>query len=295
MAPTRKPLLPQRFRVGAFLCAAVVVVSATIAAQLSPLANVSSASAVCQAPLLDCTSGAIAPGPSGGGVNLVRSKTKPGTPAKPATKTSGGTIIAVPPPNWSANTIALVCAIMLVRPWYCPAPPGPKVTPAVPATPAITLTDIAGFIPRTPALQSEPAGWALVGLPTNFIATELVHDVSGRLLGTAATVRFTPVSFSWNYADGTLATTATPGASWSALGLPAFSPTATSHTFSSTGLFTVRVNVTLRASYRLGTGSWSSISGSLTRSATVTVRVSRGSAPVLVSSDCLPNPSAIGC
>ncbi|MEN9752236.1 MAG: hypothetical protein RLZZ600_1283 [Actinomycetota bacterium] len=291
MAPARKPLLPLRFRAGASLCAAVLVVSAIIAAQFSPLVSVSPAAAVCQGPVLDCTSGSI----TGGGVNLVRSKTKPGAVAKPGTRTPGGSIIVVPPPSWSSNVTALICAIMFPRPWYCPPPASTRVTPAIPATPAVTLSDLASFVPRTPGLETEPAGWAIVSLPANMIANEPTHDVSGRLLGTNATVRFTPFAYTWTFGDGQSATTTTPGATWSALGLPAFSPTATSHIYTSTGVFTVRVVVSLRASYRLAGGSWTAVAGTLQRTTSAIVRVSRGSRPVLVTGDCLLNQRAVGC
>jgi hypothetical protein len=191
--------------------------------------------------------------------------------------------------------VSLVCAIMVVRPWYCPVKPTVKVIPAVPATPAVTLSDLAAFVPRTPGIHSEPAGWALIGLPANFIAIEPTHDVSGSLLGSAATVRFTPLSFAWSYGDGQSRTTTSAGASWASLGQATFSPTPTSHVFTRAGTFDVRVSVLLRASYRVGSGSWVAVSGTLTRTTSISLLVAQGSIPLLVARGCLPRTVALGC
>lgn len=286
MATTRNRFSPRSIRVVALF---LVTLSIAIV-PLTPLASPSPAHAVCAPPILDCTTGAI----GGGGVILDRTKTKPAVPGKPAVTAPGGKVIVIPPPSGPPSLIAFLCAVYPVRPWYCPTPPAaPK--PAIPSRPAISLSSLASFVPRTPSLVSEPRGWGLVGLPMNFIATEPIHDVAGTLLGTAATVRFTPTSFAWAYGDGGTRTSSTPGFSWASLRLASFSPTATSHVFTIAATRTVRVTVTLTASYRLGNGAWTPISGALTRSVGISVRLVSAADPLLVSDPCVPGNPSLGC
>lgn len=287
MATTRDRHLPQWARVVASLLSAAALISL----QFSHLVQVSRAEAACIGPLIDCTTGAIV----GGGVNLVRSKVTPGTGATPAKKVFSGPIVVVPKPSLTTPVMNLQCSVIVPRPWYCPALPTVRVTPAIPATPTVTLADLANFMPQTPLLRSEPAGWGIVDLPVNLIVTVTTHDVPGRLLGASATVRFTPVRYSWTYGDGQTRVTTVPGGSWSGLGLAPFSATTTSHTFAQAGLYPVQVAVIFSASYRLGSGSWQAISGTVQRPASVTVRISSGSVPVLVTQGCRLGQADIGC
>lgn len=287
MATTRNRNLPLRVRVVASFILGCVVSGLA----LSPVVGAPMAQAACLAPVRDCTSGAV----SGGGVALVRTKVTPGSSGTPAKKVSSGSSIVVPLPKLAPEVLNLQCAVITPRPWYCPPKVVVRITPAVPATPTVVLADIANFIPQAPALRSEPAGWGIIGLPINFIATEPTHDVPGRLLGMSATVRFSPTSFAWSYGDGQSRTTAMAGSTWAALALPTFSATPTSHTYAKSGLFTVVVTATLTASYRLGSGSWQSISGTLTRSASITVRLASGAVPVLVSESCRAGQAGLGC
>jgi hypothetical protein len=287
MATTRNRNLPLRVRVVASLLSGL----AFTALSLSPWSSLSPAQAACVGPLFDCTAGSIA----GIGVTLVRSKVTAGSPATPSKKVTIGTIIIVPKPNLTLPVLNLQCSVITPRPWYCPALPVVRVTPAVAATPALTIADLASFIPHSPGLASEPAGWGIVGLPVNFIALEPTHDVAGNLLGQRATVRFTPVSYSWTYGDSQSRTSYTPGTTWLALKLPTFSATPTSHTYSKAGVYTVTVSVQLSATYRIASGSWQSISGSLTRIASIAVHLSAGAIPVLVADGCLAHPEGVGC
>jgi hypothetical protein len=287
MATTRNRNLPLRVRVVASFVTGIALTALT----LSPWSSLSPAQAACVGPVLDCTAGSIA----GTGVTLVRSKVIAGSPATPSKKVTTGTIIVVPKPNLTLPVLNLQCSVITPRPWYCPVLSVVRVTPAVAATPALTIADLASFVPQSPGLASEPAGWGIVGLPVNFIALEPTHDVAGSLLGQRATVRFTPVSYSWSYGDSQARAGSAPGATWLALKLPTFSATPTSHTYSKAGVYTVTVSVHLSATYRIASGSWQSISGSLTRTASISVRLSAGAIPVLVADGCLAHPEGIGC
>ena len=100
----------------------------------------------------------------------------------------------------------------------------PTAPPEEPAAPVVvTLRDIASFRPSAPDNGMEPGGWAIEGLPANFVAGASVQVVSGTLLGQPADVRFTPVGYRWTHSDGAVVEGDGPGATWAALGQREFS------------------------------------------------------------------------
>ena len=108
----------------------------------------------------------------------------------------------------------------------------PTAPPEEPAAPVVvTLRDIASFRPAAPDNGMEPGGWAIEGLPANFVAGASVQVVSGTLLGQPADVRFTPVGYRWTHSDGAVVEADGPGATWAALGQREFTATATSHVY----------------------------------------------------------------
>ena len=154
----------------------------------------------------------------------------------------------------------------------------------------MTLRDIASFRPAAPDNGMEPGGWAIEGLPANFVAGASVQVVSGTLLGQPADVRFTPVGYRWTHSDGAVVEGDGPGATWAALGQREFSPTATSHVYASAGEYTVDLSVVMRAEYRFAGSPWRSISGTLSL-AGAPQRVLVGEFDtVLTQGDCLANP-----
>lgn len=159
----------------------------------------------------------------------------------------------------------------------------------------VTLRDIASFRPAAPGNGMEPAGWAIEGLPANFVAAASVEVVSGTLLGQPADVRFTPVGYRWAHSDGAVVEASTPGAPWAALGQREFSETATSHVYATSGVYTVHLAVGLRAEYRFAGSPWRAISGTLTV-AGEPQRVLVGEVDtVLTRGDCNENPAGPGC
>ena len=172
-----------------------------------------------------------------------------------------------------------------------PAPPAPAPITYAP----ITLSDLANFVPQSASLTSQPRGWAVVNLNTNFIACASTHVVGGSLFGRSAEVRFTPRAYDWNYGDGGSQTTGGPGARWDSLGLREFSPTATSHIYGSEGSFTTSVSVRYGAEYRVGGGAWIPVSGEVSSSATTAVVIVQGAETVLTARDCTANRTSPGC
>jgi len=166
--------------------------------------------------------------------------------------------------------------------------------PGAPTAP-ITLDDIASFRPVTGGSGMEPNGWMVTGLDTNFYSAASVHVVDGMLLGTPAAVRFTPRSWLFDYGDGASARTSTGGASWAALGLAEFDPTATSHVYAASGTFTIDIAVEYGAEYSLDGQTWTAIAGTLTVPAARFTATAGGAKTVLVARDCLANPRGPGC
>ena len=167
--------------------------------------------------------------------------------------------------------------------------------PADPGTAPVTLADIAQFRAEVGAHAMEPDGWAVAGLPANVWSEASVHSVDGTLLGGAATVRFTPVAWHWDYGDGSHATLTTGGGRWATMGGREFSRTPTSHVFAREGTYTVSLSVDFRAEYRVGSGSWTPIAGTLAAPATpLGVTVARAST-VLVAGACTDRPRSPGC
>lgn len=124
--------------------------------------------------------------------------------------------------------------------------PGPgrnSSTGAPPTITTITSTDLAAFAPASAAIRMEPDGWALLHRPTNFWIDATAHSQHGTLFGRPVTVEFTPHRVHWDYGDGTTATTDTLGASWRTLRAPELSTTATSHTYTERGTYTVTATI----------------------------------------------------
>jgi hypothetical protein len=174
---------------------------------------------------------------------------------------------------------------------YTP-PPG---APGAPGAPAVTLSDIASFRPAVGSDHMEPNGWTVVGLETNFYSDAERHVVDGRLLGTPASVRFTPRTWHWDYGDGAVLDSSTPGASWASLGLPEFEPTATSHIYATAATSTIRLTIGFSAEYRVAGGSWAPIVGTLSIPAPPATTIASGAKTVLVARDCASNPAGPGC
>ena len=207
---------------------------------------------------------------------------------------SNGTRSTKPTPYYPTGTIAFNCLARQSTIASCrrtPAPPAPAPVTFAP----VTLTDLANFVPQSASLTSQPRGWTVVNLNTNFIAGASTHVVGGSLFGQSAEVRFTPHAYDWNYGDGGTQTTSVSGARWDALGLREFSATPTSHIYGSEGSFTTSVSVRYGVEYRVGGGAWIPVSGEVSSSATTTVVIVEGANTVLAARDCKNSRSSQSC
>ena len=181
---------------------------------------------------------------------------------------------------------------------YCRSlrPIGVVVGQPSPATPgwSATISDLARFVPATATVVGEPDNVAVVGLPANFPSSAATETLPAAIPGRPLTIRFTPVSYAFDYGDGERRTSTTPGAAWDASGQPQFTPTDTSHVFTEPGTFTVTATVTYSAEIDLGAG-WVPINGTLTGPpASREIRVVKAYT-ALVQATCTERSPAPGC
>lgn len=170
----------------------------------------------------------------------------------------------------------------------------PAEEDAAPAIPAITIADVARFVPDGSAIAGEPDDVGVVGLPTNFVATASVHTVNDSLFGFPVAVRFTPAGYDFSFGDGTTATTTSGGQSWTDLGQAQFTPTPTSHTYAERGTYSAQVDVRYTAEVDFGVG-WFPISGEVTSvGAPQEIRIFEAHT-ALVAHTCEQAPSSPGC
>lgn len=188
-----------------------------------------------------------------------------------------------------------VCS--LFRPGDCVivVPPPLEGAGAAPVQP-VTIHDVASFAPDAPTVTTEPGEWGLLKRYTNVIAGASGHVRTGTLLGQPVEVNFIPVGFSFDYGDGTTASSATGGASWAALGLAEFSKTPTGHRYTEPGEKSITVVVTYQAEYRLAGGAWQPVVGTLDVPSTSphTIHVLRNTT-VGVDKPCTAGRKAVGC
>jgi hypothetical protein len=226
-------------------------------------------------------------GIGGGQVDLHGSASQPGTPGG---GTSGPDRATGHRPTAAEERRARELATGRSEFWVEFTPP-----PGAPGAPAVTLSDIASFRPTVGTDHMEPNGWTVVGLSTNFYSDAGSHVVDGTLLGTPASVRFTPRTWTWTFGDGAELTASTPGASWAALGVPEFEPTATSHVYAAAATATIQLTVGFGAEYRVAGGGWTPIAGTLPVPAPPMTMTASGAKTVLVARDCAANPTGPGC
>jgi hypothetical protein len=159
----------------------------------------------------------------------------------------------------------------------------------------VTLADLASFRPAQPTLAGEPAGFGVVGMPTNLLASASEQRIPGTVLGWDVTVRFVPVAYVFDNGDGTTTRATTGGTSWAALGQGQFTPTATSHAYRARGTYPVSVTVEYEASVDFGSGTWRPVPGVVrAQAAGYGVRVVEVRT-ALVDRTCVEDPTGPGC
>lgn len=163
------------------------------------------------------------------------------------------------------------------------------VSPPKTVTKPESVHDLESFRPNRPGQYSEPVGWTIAGLRTNFVSRARTHIVSGELAGHAADVRFIPVRYRRTFGDGDSQSTTSRGKKWST----PWANTSTDHIYRESGNVTVRLVVDYVAEYRFAGLDWVRLSGIVSRSAAnLDLRVFDAST-VLVARPC--QDGAFGC
>lgn len=175
------------------------------------------------------------------------------------------------------------------------APAAGTCSPCAPRNFTISVSDLVNFAPSAPTAAMEPNGWAVVRVPANFIAQSTPEVHTGPLLGYDAEVRFTPLSYDWNYGDGIRRTTASGGQTWQLLGVPEFSDTPTSHAYTLAGRFEAEVKASFTAEYRFAGQAWNAVSGIVTATSEPLEVLVGEAKTVLVSKDCAVDRYGPGC
>ena len=265
---------------------------------VAPAGVTASAGAVSCAPATVCHGAGI----SDGGLDIwagIRYPSRPGVPGSPATPGSDGyrgpfRFGIEPYPVFVGDVTPAVCALFQVLPWYCPRP-GEPGTPDQPAVPELSIDDLQRFVPESPTIATQPAGWTVAGLHTNMLAGARRHVRSGLVLGWPVDVAFVPVAYRWSYGDGASGETASAGATWQTSGVSEFAHTVTSHVYLNPGTYAARVAAVYRVSYRFSGFSWVDVTGEVAaESGPATVVVARFDR-ALVGSACEMFSRVTGC
>ncbi|GAB3132876.1 PKD domain-containing protein [Marisediminicola antarctica] len=216
------------------------------------------------------------------GVGLGASATLPGSAPRPSAGGEAATVNAQAPRAPICDPTGRVCRDQFT------------VTGPLDGRGPITLSDLVNFRPLVQVHRVQPDGWSVVGLHTNFYTATVAQVQDDLLLGIPASVRFTPVTYRWDYGDGESATTQTGGRSWSDLGLDEFDRTPTSHVYTRSGTFDITLAVDFGAEYRFGEAGWIPIAGSVSVPAnSLTVSASEAKT-VLVGRECTAR-ALLGC
>lgn len=231
----------------------------------------------------------------------------------------GGGSVNVPPPppdpdayypgartrdEWLAQcAFDQACADAVVAPGGAPLPgteqadqqpADPAPAPAAPDPTTATIEDVAQFAPQPPRVIGEPDGVGVVGMPTNFVVDAAEHTVTGQIFDVPVTVRFTPVSYVFDYGDGGTRETTSPGTSWDDLDVPQFTATDTSHSYGAAGEYEASVTIRYAAEADAG-GGWFPIAGLLELNTPTTVIRVVEVDTALVERTCDEDPSGPGC
>ena len=236
------------------------------------------------------------------GVDVSDSWLRPGSPGSPGDAGTGGSAAGGtswlgpyrPSIPWSMRVV--YCVALVVTPSWCGTSQAPvEATPPEPVIPTLTIDDLSHVEPQSPSLTTQPAGWSVINLPTNFIATIAEHVVTTVVLGRDVEVRFTPIRYDWSFGDGDTKATSSPGATWDQLGVAEFSNTTTSHRYRTLQSVAPMVTVTYSAAYRWFGQDWISVDGTLSRDASAPIVFVQNADTVLVASLCRSGLNAPGC
>lgn len=111
-------------------------------------------------------------------------------------------------------------------------------------------------LPASELVVQPPGGRTLVNFETNFYTEQGEFTRVVRLLGQRVELRIWPETFTWHYGDGSSEQTSSAGSAYPELEI--------THRYLAKGRVAVSVDTTYAADYRVGTGGWQRVDGTVT-------------------------------
>ncbi len=205
-----------------------------------------------------------------------RPKPNPGhsneRPSRPTGNKSGAGSAEPPPPvvRWhnkcGARPIAVDgghCWVRHEQPRQPAAPSSPsrgqapvQEAPALPAVPVVTQRDFQSVPLSAGVVHVWPNGWGVAGKRTAFWTEDTTQTKTLTMLGQQVTVEAVPVSWRWDFGDGTVKWTHSPWRKPVSLERAGFY-----HVYSKAERVKVTVTVRYEGRYRVGDGPWTDIDG----------------------------------
>lgn len=159
-------------------------------------------------------------------------------------------------------------------------------------TPPLSIDEVRTLLVLDPEIRSDNAGRGVRNAETNFYADAQTRHLVTTLNGVEVELRATPVSYHWDYGDGTPARITTVAGH----AQPEFNaPTPTSHVYEDTGRYEVTLTTVYIGEYREAGGDWVLIPGTITLGATPVTADIWKTVTRNVADDCGADPSAWGC
>lgn len=142
-------------------------------------------------------------------------------------------------------------------------------------------------------IASQPDGFSLRNGHAHMYATSETQDFNISLSDQDVRVKAIPMSYVWTYGDGTSRTLDFPGEPRPNHSFEDETPS--SHVYQETGDFTVGMSTRFRGEYSTEGGPWTPIPGVATVPSESMVMSVWKTKKLLVSTDCVSNPSGPGC
>ena len=194
-------------------------------------------------------------------------------PSRPTGNKSGAGSAEPPPPpvvRWhnkcGARPIAVDgghCWVRHEQPRQPAAPSSPsrgqapvQEAPALPAVPVVTQRDFQSVPLSAGVVHVWPNGWGVAGKRTAFWTEDTTQTKTLTMLGQQVTVEAVPVSWRWDFGDGTVKWTHSPWRKPVSLERAGFY-----HVYSKAERVKVTVTVRYEGRYRVGDGPWTDIDG----------------------------------
>lgn len=149
---------------------------------------------------------------------------------------------------------------------------------------AFTAEDFRRLPLAPPPLTIQPArAEHLVNMPTIVYTTPTAQLLTTDLLGYPIEVEATPTSYTWDFGDGTVLTTTTPG--------HPYPDHDVAHPYIQPGTYAITLTTTWTGRYRLaGTTTWATVTGTATTTTTSTPITAVEAPTHLVTADCHQQP-----